>query len=226
MNTSKATQPIAAGRALIAEDDRFFQEVLKEGVSHCLPGTKSEVCRTAQEAMLAIDRGPGELQIALVDLGLPDGDGLQVIRAVAKGSPRTPIMVVSVASDERRVLEAIRAGAIGYLLKGDTSLSIIKAIDQLLNGINPISPKLAGYFLRLAGRESPRDMSVTPIKRLTPRELDLLREFSLGRSYQEAAESMNISLTTVQTHTRNLYRKLGVRSSLRALSKAKEHGIL
>lgn len=225
MNLSLSTQKIAAGRALIVEDDRFFQEVLKEGVAHCLPGVRSEVCRTAQEALLSIERGPGELQIALIDLGLPDGDGLQIIREVTKRSPRTPVMVVSVASDERRVLEAIRAGATGYLLKGDTSLSIIKAIDQLLNGINPISPKLAGYFLRLAGRETARDIG-TPVKRLTPRELDLLREFSLGKSYQEAAESMNISLTTVQTHTRNLYRKLGVRSSLRALSKAKEHGIL
>jgi DNA-binding NarL/FixJ family response regulator len=217
---------LSPSRALVVEDDRFFQEVIKEGMAQALPGSKVDLCRRAHEAMQCVlDNGP-QYQIAIIDLGLPDGDGINIIRELARVSPRTPVMVVSVATDERRVLEAVRAGAIGYLVKGDTMLSITRAIDQLMNGIHPISAKLAGYFLRLAGRESARDNAATPIKRLTPRELDLLREFALGKSYQEAATAMQISLTTVQTHTRNLYRKLGVKSSLRALSKAKEHGLI
>ena len=213
-------------RALVVEDDRFFQEVIKEGMTQSLPGSRVDLCRNTQEAMQHLERNGGQYQIGLIDLGLPDGDGLSIIRELSRLSPRTPIMVVSVASDERRVLEAVRAGAVGYVIKGDTSLSITRAIDQLLNGIHPISPKLAGYFLRLAGRESAQDVNAAPIKRLTPRELDLLREFAAGKSYLEAAKAMEISLTTVQTHTRNLYRKLGVKSGLRALSKAKEHGII
>jgi len=215
-----------AFKALVVEDDRFFQEVIKEGMTQALPGSRVDVCRTIQEAHHAIQTEGPTFQLAIVDLGLPDGDGLAVIRELVKVSPRTPILVVSVATDERRVIEAVRAGAAGYVVKGDTMLSITRAIEQLLNGINPISAKLASYFLRLAGRESPREMNSAPIKRLTARELDLLREFALGKSYQEAAESMQISLTTVQTHTRNLYRKLGVKSSLRALSRAKEHGLI
>lgn len=213
-------------RALVVEDDRFFQEVIKEGMTQAIPGSRVDLCRNSHEAMQAIERDGLQFQLALVDLGLPDGDGLAIIRELVRVSPRTPIMVVSVATDERRVLEAIRAGAVGYVVKGDTTLSITRAIDQLLHGIHPISAKLAGYFLRLAGRETARDIHAAPIKRLTPRELDLLREFAAGKSYQEAAQAMDISLTTVQTHTRNLYRKLGVKSSLRALSKAKEHGII
>lgn len=212
--------------ALVVEDDRFFQEVIKEGMTQAVPGSRIDLCRSMQEAMQCVQAHGSRYQIAIVDLGLPDGDGLTIIRELVKVSPRTPIMVVSVASDERRVIEAVRAGAIGYVVKGDTMLSITRAIEQMLNGINPISAKLAGYFLRLAGRESPRDRPESTIRRLTARELDLLREFALGKSYQEAAEAMQISLTTVQTHTRNLYRKLGVKSSLRALSKAKEHGII
>lgn len=214
-------------KALVVEDDRFFQEVIKEGMAQAVPGSLVDLCRNTMEAMRCVEENGPTYQIAIVDLGLPDGDGLSIIRELVKTSPSTPIMVVSVATDERRVIEAIRAGAVGYVVKGDTTLSITKAIDQLLNGINPISAKLAGYFLRLAGRETPRDNPTdTPLKRLTARELDLLREFALGKSYQEAAQAMHISLTTVQTHTRNLYRKLGVRSSLRALSKAKEHGLI
>lgn len=213
-------------RALVVEDDRFFQEVVKEGMAQALPGSRVDVCRSAQEAMqCVIDRG-AQYQIAVIDLGLPDGDGISIIRELARVSPRTPVMVVSVATDESRVFEAVRAGAVGYVVKGDTMLSITRAMNQLLHGIHPISAILAGYFLRLAGRESARDNASAPIKRLTPRELDLLREFALGKSYQEAASAMQISLTTVQTHTRNLYRKLGVKSSLRALSKAKEHGLI
>ena len=221
-----ANQSLTPFRALVVEDDRFFQEVVKEGMSQAVPGSRVELCRSAQEAHTLLQTEGTQFQMAIIDLGLPDGDGLSIIRELTKISPRTPIMVVSVASDERRVIEAVRAGATGYVVKGDTMLSITRAIEQLLNGINPVSAKLAGYFLRLAGRESPRDHADTPIKRLTARELDLLREFALGKSYQEAAEAMQISLTTVQTHTRNLYRKLGVKSSLRALSKAKEHGLI
>ena len=221
-----ANQSLTPFRALVVEDDRFFQEVVKEGMSQAVPGSRVELCRSAQEAHTLLQTEGTQFQMAIIDLGLPDGDGLSIIRELTKISPRTPIMVVSVASDERRVIEAVRAGATGYVVKGDTMLSITRAIEQLLNGINPVSAKLAGYFLRLAGRESPRDHADTPIKRLTARELDLLREFALGKSYQEAAEAMQISLTTVQTHTRNLYRKLGVKSSLRALSKAKDHGLI
>ncbi|HEY7803265.1 MAG TPA: response regulator transcription factor [Orrella sp.] len=225
MNNQTNTS-LGAFKALVVEDDRFFQEVIREGMTQAVPGSRIDLCRTIQEAHLALQEHGTTFQMAIIDLGLPDGDGLSVIRELAKISPRTPIMVVSVAADERRVIEAVRAGATGYVVKGDTMLSITRAIEQLLNGINPISAKLAGYFLRLAGRESPRDHAETPIKRLTARELDLLREFALGKSYQEAAEAMQISLTTVQTHTRNLYRKLGVKSSLRALSKAKDHGLI
>ena len=213
-------------KALVVEDDRFFQEVIKEGMAQAVPGSKVDLCRNTMEAMRCVEEHGTTYQLAIIDLGLPDGDGLSIIRSLVKTSPSTLIMVVSVASDERRVIEAVRAGAIGYVVKGDTTLSITKAIDQLLNGINPVSAKLAGYFLRLAGRETARDNATAPVKRLTARELDLLREFALGKSYQEAAEAMQISLTTVQTHTRNLYRKLGVKSSLRALSKAKEHGLI
>lgn len=223
---NSTTHTATAFKALVVEDDRFFQEVIREGMSQAVAGSKIDLCRSMQEAMLCVQAHGPKYQIAIIDLGLPDGDGLTIIREMVKVSPRTPIMVVSVATDERRVIEAIRAGAIGYVVKGDTTLSITKAIDQMLNGIHPISAKLAGYFLRLAGRESPRDNPNATVKRLTARELDLLREFARGRSYQEAAEAMQISLTTVQTHTRNLYRKLGVKSSLRALSKAKEHGII
>lgn len=210
--------------ALVVEDDRFFQQVIRESLAQVMLGSRIDICGTVSEALRFCRQGDLAPDIALVDLGLPDASGVAVIRELVQRCPKTPIMVVTVANDEDKVLEAIRAGATGYLLKGDTTLSVTRAIEQLLKGIHPISPALAGYFLKLAGRETCTVDSAT--RRLTPRELDLLRQFARGKSYNEAAQEMGISLTTVQTHTRNLYRKLGVRSGLHALSRARDHGLL
>jgi len=217
-----------AFRVLVLEDDRFFQQAISKGISLTIANPVIDMCLTNMQAIERINTASSPYKLAMIDLHLPDGDGIDVIRHIAKHQPATTIMVLSVSSEEKRVLQAVRAGATGYVVKGDISLSITKAIDQLLSGIHPISPSLAGYFLRLAGREQSSDASnaSNAIERLTPRELELLREFAAGKSYQEAADTMNISITTVRTHTTNLYRKLGVKSSLRALSTAKEHGLI
>jgi len=212
-------------RVLVLEDDRFFQQAITKGISLTISNPVVDVCLSTTEAIHRINSAAAPYQLAMIDLHLPDGDGIDVIRHITQHHPNTTIMVLSVSSEEKRVLQAVRAGATGYVVKGDISLSITKAIEQLLSGIHPISPSLAGYFLGLAGREQSGSAGNT-IERLTPRELQLLREFAAGKSYQEAADTMNISITTVRTHTTNLYRKLGVKSSLRALSTAKEHGLL
>ena len=210
---------------LVLEDDRFFQEAIKKGLSMVLPGSTVQLCATNTQAMDRVNAAATPYSLAIIDMELPDGNGLAVIRHITQTQPKTPIMVLSVTNDEKCVLEAVRAGAIGYVVKGDISLSIPKAIEQLMNGLHPISPSLAGYFLRLAGRDTPT-VTDSSIERLTPREMELLRQFSNGNSYSEAAQAMGISVTTIRTHTSNLYRKLGVRSGLRALSVAKEHGLI
>lgn len=210
--------------AFVVEDDRFFQQVLRDSLSQVMPGSRIDICGTVSEALRFCRQAGIAPNIALVDLGLPDASGIQVIKELVQRYPQSPVMVVSVADEEEKVLEAIRAGATGYVLKGDMTLSVTRAIEQLLKGIHPISATLAGYFLKLAGSHRPSIDSTT--RRLTLRELDLLRQFASGKSYLEASQEMGVSLTTVQTHTRNLYRKLGVRSSLQALSRAKDHGLL
>ncbi len=226
MNVShKNTVPQSSFRVLVAEDDRFFQERIKQDISLTIRNGTADICMTAQDAIARVQPNALPYQLAIVDLRLPDGDGIAVIRHIARVHPETLMMVVSASSDEKRVLQAVRAGATGYVLKGDSTLSITRAIEQLLSGVHPVSPALAGYFLRLAGRET-GSASSAPISRLTARELELLRAFAAGKSYQQAADTLKISITTVRTHTTNLYRKLGVRSSLHALSVAKDHGLI
>lgn len=220
----QSAQALESFRVLVLEDDRFFQEAIKKGIALSIAKNHVDLCKTTSEALTILSTAK-PYPLAIIDLHLPDGDGVQVIRHIARTHPETSILVLSVASDEKRVLQAVRAGATGYVVKGDITLSITKAIEQLKSGLHPISPSLAGYFLRLAGRESPMSAE-SSIEPLTARELELLREFAAGKTYQEAADSMKISITTVRTHTTNLYRKLGVKSGLRALSIAKEHGLI
>lgn len=210
--------------ALLVEDDPVFQRVLAEAVAGLGTPWLTQGFRRADDA-IAFCRESGDCpDLALVDLGLPDRPGVEVIRALAQRCPATPVMVVSVFADEARVLEAIRAGALGYLYKDDPSLLITQAIQQLLAGIYPISPMLANYLFKLAGRERTANEPMTPA--LTPRERALLAQIAQGNSYAECAVALGISLASVQTHIRNLYRKLGAHSQVQAVKRAQEQGLL
>ncbi len=147
-----------------------------------------------------------------------------MIRTAHQQFSELPILVVSVIDRKSVLLDAIQAGAKGYLLKGEGSASITHAISEVLEGSYPISPALARYLFELAG--APQNSSSEPGIELSPRELELLKHLSLGNSYVECAELMGVALSTVQTHIRNMYRKLEVSSQMQAVSKAREFGIL
>lgn len=220
---SKLSTP-ALRQALLVEDDPIFQRVLAEAVAGLKRPWLTQVFRRGDDAIAFCQAGGSCPDLALVDLGLPDRSGVEVIRVLAHRCPATPIMVVSMFADEARVLEAIRAGAMGYLLKDDPSLLITQAIEQLLAGIYPLSPLLANYLFKLAGRERISNDPTAP--RLTGRERELLDYIAEGNTYAECAAAMVISLASVQTHVRNLYRKLGAHSQLQAVKLAKDQGLL
>ena len=210
--------------ALIIEDDPFFRQVIGQAVAQVRNNCRIHYCESAADVKVITQNKSSRFDLILLDLGLPDAPGLDVLDALHERFPSAPLMVISIASDEELVLRAIQQGASGYILKGDMHLSVAKAIEQILAGIHPISPILSGYFLKLAGKAIPRDKAA--MAKLTKKERELLELFAKGYSYSTAAAAMGVALSTVQTHTRNLYRKLQVRSSLQALSKAKESGLL
>jgi DNA-binding NarL/FixJ family response regulator len=123
------------------------------------------------------------------------------------------------------VLNAITAGASGYLLKTESVAEITEGIGQVLRGIYPLSPSLARHlFKQLSGAVTgPREESGV---KLTARELETLQYLSQGCRYEEVAEKMGVALSTIQWNVRNLYRKLNVHSQVQAISKARSHGLL
>ena len=218
---------VPALEVLVVEDDPFFRRVVCDSIARLDNQWMFLTAGTAQEALEAISQKDNQIGLALIDLGLPDGDGLDVIRALHRSHPNARILVISGSADEQRVLAAVRLGAVGYIVKGDANLSINRAVQQVLDGMHPLSMQLAGYFLKLVEKEDPnKPIPDETLPKVTRREIELLRHFANGDPYGEAAQKMGISLATAQTHARNLYRKLGVHSGLQALAKAKRHGLL
>jgi DNA-binding NarL/FixJ family response regulator len=209
---------------LIVEDDPVFSRQLGQASATVVPDARIQACETASAALEWIE-APGFVPgLALVDLGLPDLSGIEVIREIHRRHPDAPILVISVISAERSVLAAIRAGARGYLLKDGSTNTLITGIRQVLAGEYPISPSLARYLFRLAG--APSGQPDGPRISLSPKEAEVLQRIARGLSYAEAAAEMGIALSTVQSHVRNLYRKLDAHSQVQAVKLASEKGLL
>lgn len=167
--------------------------------------------------------------LLLTDLGLPDGSGLEVIRACARYSPGTAIMVISMSSDEDKILSCIEAGATGYVLKDAGRTDIVRALLDLQAGGSPISPIIARKVL--ARMRSVASLAVPAVESenpalLTKREAVILELVARGDSYGDVARALSLSVGTVQTHVKNIYGKLSVHSRGAAVFEAQRRGLL
>lgn len=164
--------------------------------------------------------------VVLVDLGLPDGSGLEVIKACKKAHWTCHAVVLSVFGDEDRVISAIRHGATGYLQKITSTPDLLRGIKSVLQGGAPISPQIARHLLQeLISPTAPPKPAKSQVK-LTNRELEVLHGLSRGYKRREVAEQHGISVATVSNHISNIFRKLEVNSNIGAIAKAGQIGLL
>ncbi len=164
-------------------------------------------------------------QVLLVDIGLPDGDGIELIQEVTARGDAVDVMVITVFGDEKHVLAALKAGATGYLLKDSAMEDIGAAVMQLVHGGSPISPPIARYLLKRF-RPSERDEKANTEAVLTHREREVLNLIVKGFSYKEIATLLSISLHTVPSHIKNIYGKLAVHSRSEAVFEAIQTGLV
>lgn len=161
--------------------------------------------------------------VFLVDLGLPDVPGLEVVRTLAARHPACEILVVTIFGDEHTVLAALEAGAHGYLLKGALEHDIAVDIRHLRNGGSPLSPVIARQVLK---RFMPPPAAESGGSGLTPREIEILNAIARGFSYAEVGGLLKISVQTVHTHLKKIYRKLAVHSKTEAVFEADKRRLL
>lgn len=167
--------------------------------------------------------------VFLVDLGLPDGRGEDMLRVLAQAKPHAELLVFTVFGDESRLVTALQMGATGYVLKGCSSQELIEAIEQIRQGGAPISPLLARMLLKTFRRHdefSESDESGAAAPALSERESDVLKLVAQGYVNKEIAARLGIGTATVSTHIKNLYRKLSVHTRVQVVKVAQERGLI
>ena len=213
---------------LIVEDDRLLRESLVRDTRLSSPEWQvldADGLAAAREAARA-----ARLDAVFLDLGLPDGDGVALIRELRQAHPACEVLVITVFADEQRVIASLEAGAAGYILKGDLPAFSGRLIATIEAGGSPVSPAIARQLIaRLHPTEAPGAAAAAaspPGERLSPREAEILTLCSKGLRYAEVAHALGLSVHTVNAHLKNVYRKLLVNSRAEAVYEARRSGLL
>lgn len=163
--------------------------------------------------------------VAIIDLGLHDGNGIELIKSLQQQASRTAVLVATIFGDEAHVIRAIEAGARGYLLKDTAIDEFARAVELVHAGGAPLSPQIARHLLK---RFEPAEKSgaAARLDSLTAREVDILKHISQGFTVAESARMLNISTHTVATHIKNIYSKLAVHNRVEAIIQARNQGLI
>jgi len=216
--SGKDSAPI---RVLLLEDDANLRERFAE-ILRAWPGAELVgACACLADARHVLQTQT--IDLLMTDLRLPDGHGVEAIRLLHQINPEADSMVISVLADEETVIDAIEAGAVGYLLKDAGSIELIDVIQQLRAGCSPISSSIARILIRRINAR-PSVPSDEPL--LTPRETEILWGIAKGYTYAELAERLSISRNTVPGYIKNIYRKLAANNRSEAVFEATRRGLI
>lgn len=232
--------------AIIEDTNEFlayFAEIVSAAPDFHLAGTAT----SGREGKKLIDARTA--QIYLIDIGLPDVSGIDLIRHSRAAHPESEVMVITMFGDESTVLTSIEAGATGYLLKDSSEQEFRDALRALRNGGSPVSPAVARKILRRFAQIGPQEKDnvllpagpapaaaepAEPVEPagpsetpgLTTREVQILRLLAKGLTFGDIGAELAISAHTVAKHVKNIYRKLAVKSRGEAVYAASKFGII
>ncbi len=224
-------------RAVIVDDSHEFRESLATFLKHA-PGFEAAGTFDGAQALLdavagALRKGHGPAwDLVLMDIEMPRLDGIEATRRLRELCPSLPIVMLTVFEDPKTIVRAISAGASGYVLKKSSARELASQLRSILEGGAPVSPSVAAAMLEVvralgtSAAASSAGPAGSPSRlELTDRERDVLRALVRGRSYQEAADDLGITISTVRTHVRAIYSKLQVHTVAQAIRKALDAGI-
>ena len=212
-------------RLLLVEDHASFRQTLAlvfDGEPDFEVVAQAGTVAEAREVM-----GDSDADLGVVDLSLPDGEGVELIEDLRQANPHFAALVLTASLDRAEHARAVEAGAAGVLHKSADMDQILDATRRLAAGETLLSPEELVELLRLAGqsREEEREARAS-IEQLTRREREVLRALARGLSNKQIAEHLHMSVDTERTHMMNILNKLGVHSRLQALLFAARHGLV
>lgn len=223
------SQPI---KVLVVEDQ---PKILKNQLKLLDASSDLRVVGTAMSGEEALQEIPRcQPEVLLLDLGLPKMSGIDVTREVKAHFPEIEILIFTIFDEEQKVLEAIKAGASGYLLKGATADKIVEAICDVRAGGTVIQPNLARNLLKhfradmAAAPSATSGASAQPTmdKPLSDRESEILQLIAKGVSNNEAAAMLKLSKATIRTHLEHIYAKLDVTNRVEAVTEGIRKGLI
>lgn len=229
MDPTPAPRPI---RVLVVEDQT---KILRNQLKLLEGSPEIEIVGTALSGESALlELGQVKPDVLLLDLGLPRMSGIDVTREVKAVHPGIEVLIFTIFDEEEKVLDAVKAGASGYLLKGTPADKIVEAIKEVHAGGTVIQPNLARRLLRhfRVGEEpAPRAESSLSreepeIKPLSEREKEILQLIAKGVSNSEAAKLLNLSKATIRTHLEHIYKKLDVTNRVEAVTEGIRKGLI
>lgn len=206
----------------IVEDDPMFRESLEDLIHVSNEFTLTHSTDSVEKAIqsFGVKEKPN---VILEDIGLPGLSGVEAISIYKKLYPQVLVIILTIFDDDERVFQAIKAGADGYLLKRTPGREIINGIKQVLNGGASISPPIAKKIMKMLAVPAEKKKSNNP---LTNRESIILKYLIDGLTINSIGEKLHISRHTVDTHTKNIYKKLQVHNRSSLVSVAMKKGLI
>ena len=207
---------------LLVDDHTLFREGLESLLSRRDINIVAAVGSGQEGLRLATELEP---DVVLLDMRMPEMDGMEVLRQLRKNGFSNPVAMLTTSSDERDLVESLRSGAQGYLLKDMEPDQLVLALRDIVAGKTVVAPDLAPVLARVVQGGSIAPAEESPFTKLTPRENEILALLAEGQSNKVIARNLGISDGTVKLHVKSILRKLGVHSRVEAAVIAVEHGL-
>ena len=209
---------------VIVEDDASYRETLTLLFSSVPGYAVAGAFPSPVEAVAAARAGGGDWAVAFMDIDMPEVNGIEGTRLLKEALPELKVVILTVFEQPGLILQAICAGADGYLLKKSSGLDLLAQVELIRNGGSPLTGGVARTLLDLLRDRVPQ--SRRPPVKLSLREEEVLGLLVEGRSYKQIAPELGISLDTVRHHIRGLYRKLQVQNAAAAVTRALREGLV
>lgn len=227
MNQLSPFGPQQNGCCLLVEDQETTRDYLETTLMAAFPDVTPITVRNLREARSWLDQRSGltdelPLKLALVDLGLPDGCGIDIVRHLAQSNPEVPSMIITIYDDDAHVFGALAAGAYGYILKDEDPAFLIDLLRRMQRGEPPLSPSIAHRLI--AHFRGPSHRSSNDVA-LTSREQETLSLIARGYTVAEAAGKMSLSAQTVAGYVKIIYQKLHISNRAEATREAMRRGL-
>jgi len=207
---------------LLIDDHTLFREGLEGLLSRRNINILAAVGDGQEGLKLAGELNP---DVILLDMRMPEMDGMEVLRQLRKSGFTNPVVMLTTSSDERDLVESLRSGAQGYLLKDMEPDQLVLALRDIVAGKTVVAPDLAPVLARVVQGDTIATTDENPFSKLTPRENEILVLLAEGQSNKVIARNLGISDGTVKLHVKSILRKLGVHSRVEAAVMAVEEGL-